>query len=82
MLALLMAVISLLARESHCAESSDVTISQEISVGGIARVGTRDRVLIGSGNGGIGTSVNFDDGNLNYGRGFTTFGVQGRTAFR
>ncbi len=81
LLALFMAATSLLARESNCAESSDFTFSQEVSVGGMARVGGRDRALFGGGNGGTGTSVNLDDGTLNYGRGFTALGVQGRTAF-
>ena len=80
LLVLLMAATSLLARESDCAEPPEVTLSQEVSVGGTARVGGRDRALIGGGNGGTGTSVNFDDGNLNYGHGFTALGVQGRTA--
>lgn len=52
---------------------------QEFSVGGIGRVGKRDQGLIGGGNGGTGTSVNFDDGNLNYGRGLASFAVQGRS---
>lgn len=77
---LLIVATSLLARESDCAEPPQVTWSQEVSVGGMVRVGGRDRALIGGGNGGTGTSVNFDDGNLNYGRGFTALGVQGRTA--
>jgi hypothetical protein len=77
---LLMAAASLLARESDCAEPPQVTWSQEVSVGGIVRTGGRDRALIGGGNGGTGTSINFDDGNLNYGRGFTNLGIQGRTA--
>jgi hypothetical protein len=55
------------------------TVKQELSVGGMARVPGRDPGLVGGGNGGTGTSVNFDDGNLNYGRGLTAFGVQGRT---
>lgn len=75
-----MAAISLLARESDCAEPPEFTLSQEVSVGGMARVGGRDRALIGGGNSGTGTSINYDDGNLNYGRGFTAIGVQGRTA--
>ena len=53
---------------------------QELSAGGISRVGKRDPGLIGGGNGGTGTSVNFDDGNLNYGRGLASFAVQGRSS--
>ena len=53
--------------------------TQEFSVGGISRVGSRDLGLIGGGNGGTGTSVNFDDGNLNYGRGLASIAVQGRS---
>ncbi len=53
--------------------------TQEFSAGGISRLGSRDYGLIGGGNGGTGTSVNFDDGNLNYGRGLATFAVQGRS---
>lgn len=45
----------------------------------MARVDKRDPALIGGGNGGRGTSINYDDGNLNYGRGVTSSGVQGRT---
>jgi len=52
---------------------------QEFSVGGISRVGSRDPGLIGGGNGGTGTSVNYDDGNLNYGRGLASFAVQGKS---
>jgi len=52
---------------------------QEFSVGGISRVGQRDPGLVGGGNGGTGKSVNFDDGNLNYGRGLASLAVQGRT---
>ena len=77
---LLLVAASLLVRESDGAEPVQATWSQEISIGGIVRVEGRDRALIGGGNGGTGTSVNFDDGNLNYGRGFTSLGIQGRTA--
>ena len=56
------------------------TLTHEFSVGGISRVGKRDPGLIGGGNGGTGTSVNFDDGNLNYGRGLASFAVQGRSS--
>lgn len=55
------------------------SIRQEISAGGMIRVQKRDAGLIGGGNGGTGTSINYDDGNLNYGRGFTVLGIQGRT---
>jgi hypothetical protein len=55
------------------------SVRQEISAGGMIRVQKRDPGLIGGGNGGTGTSVNYDDGNLNYGRGFTALGIQGRT---
>ena len=54
-------------------------IKQELSLGGMIRVGGRDPGLIGGGNGGTGTSVNYDDGDLNYGRGFTSLAAQGRT---
>jgi len=54
-------------------------VRQELSFGGMIRVKGRDPGLIGGGNGGTGTSVNYDDGNLNYGRGFTSLGAQGRT---
>ncbi|HWH46923.1 MAG TPA: DUF1302 family protein [Burkholderiales bacterium] len=54
--------------------------AQEFAVGGISRVGGRDPGLIGGGNGGTGTSVNYDDGNLNYGRGLASLAVQGRTS--
>ena len=54
--------------------------SQEFSVGGISRLDKRDPGLIGGGNGGTGTSVNYDDGNLNYGRGLASFAVQGRSS--
>ena len=57
------------------------TLTQEFSAGGISRVGKRDPGLIGGGNGGTGTSVNFDDGNLNYGPGLASFAVQGKSKF-
>ena len=56
-------------------------ISQEVSAGGMVRLLKRDPGLIGGGNGGTGTSVNYDDGNLNYGRGLTGAALQGRTLF-
>jgi len=56
-------------------------ISQEVSAGGMLRLLKRDPGLIGGGNGGTGTSVNYDDGNLNYGRGLTGAALQGRTMF-
>ena len=55
------------------------TISHELSAGGISRIGRRDPGLVGRANGGTGTSVNFDDGNLNYGQGLASFAVQGRS---
>src|SRR6266705_1658050 len=54
-------------------------VRQELSFGGMSRVRGRDPGLIGGGNGGTGTSVNYDDGNLNYGRGLTSLATQGRT---
>ena len=58
-----------------------VTMTHEFSAGGMVRMKARDPALVGGGNGGLGTSVNFDDGNLNYGRGLTALGVQGRSIF-
>jgi hypothetical protein len=55
------------------------TVQQEVSVGGMARVLKHDPGLIGGGNGGSGTSVNYDDGNLNYRRGLTSAAARGRT---
>lgn len=55
--------------------------SQEVAAGGMVRLLKRDPGLIGGGNGGTGTSLNYDDGNLNYGRGFTSAALQGRTTF-
>jgi hypothetical protein len=68
-----------------CAEAADdglveTTVSQEVAVGGTVRLLRRDPGLVGGGNGGTGTSVNYDDGNLNYGRGLTALAAQGRTA--
>jgi hypothetical protein len=57
------------------------TFTHEFSIGGIDRIGKRDPGLIGGGNGGTGTSVNFDDGNLNYNRGLASFAVQGKSKF-
>ncbi len=54
-------------------------LAQEFSAGGIVRTARRDPGLIGGGNGGTGTSVNYDDGDLNYGRGFTSLALQGRS---
>lgn len=54
-------------------------IDHELSIGGTARVAKRDAALIGPASGGSGTSNNYDDGNLNYGRGLTGLGVQGRS---
>ncbi len=53
--------------------------TNEFSIGGISRVGKRDPGLVGGGNGGSGTSVNYDDGNLNYDRGLASFAVQGKS---
>lgn len=53
--------------------------TQEFSVGGMARMGGRDPGLVGKANGGTGTSINYDDGDLNYGRGMATLGAQGRS---
>ena len=58
---------------------AETTVRQEISAGGMIRVLGRDPGLIGGGSGGTGTSVNYDDGNLNYGRGATAFAMQGKT---
>jgi hypothetical protein len=55
------------------------TVRHELSAGGMLRVEKRDPGLIGRANGGTGTSINFDDGNLNYSRGFTSLATQGRT---
>jgi len=66
------------------AEEADpfrTSIAQEVSAGGMMRLLKRDPGLIGGGNGGTGTSVNYDDGNLNYGRGLTAAALQGRTTF-
>ena len=68
----------LLAFASHSA--AQFTFRHELAAGGMVRVLDRDYGLIGGGNGGQGTSVNFDDGNLNYGRGFTGLAVQGRSS--
>ncbi|HEX4986525.1 MAG TPA: DUF1302 family protein [Burkholderiales bacterium] len=66
------------ARAEEPAGSSP-TLSTEISAGGIARVGERDPGLVGISNGGTGRSINYDDGNLNYGRGLASLAVQGRS---
>jgi hypothetical protein len=55
------------------------TTRHEFSAGGAIRLPKRDPGLIGGGNGGTGTSVNYDDGDLNYGRGLGLIGVQGRS---
>lgn len=80
----LLALLLAPCAEISAAQDSDVgkpqfTVAHEFSVGGISRVGARDPALVGGGNGGTGTSVNFDDGNLNYGRGLASFAVQGRS---
>jgi hypothetical protein len=61
------------------ADSFECTVSQQVSAGGMARLLKRDPGLVGGGNGGTGTSVNYDDGNRQYGRGLTSFAAQGRT---
>jgi hypothetical protein len=76
---LLVPGIAAVAAEDGGADTLRTSISQEISAGGMIRVEKRDPGLIGGGNGGTGTSINYDDGNLNYGRGFTSLGSQGRT---
>jgi hypothetical protein len=76
---LFMFASSVCIREVQCAEAFQIAVAQEVAVGGMIRVVGRDSGLIGGGNGGTATSVNFDDGSLNYGRGFTAFGAQGRT---
>jgi hypothetical protein len=58
----------------------ETAVRQELSFGGMIRLRERDPGLIGGGNGGTGTSINYDDGNLNYGRGLTSLAAQGRTA--
>lgn len=70
---------SLWAAEADADDPVRTTLSQDLSFGGMIRVTRRDPGLIGEGNGGTGTSVNFDDGNLNYGRGLTSLALQGRT---
>lgn len=70
---------SLLAAETDADDPVRTTLSQDLSFGGMVRVTRRDPGLIGRGNGGTGTSVNFDDGNLNYDRGLTSLALQGRT---
>jgi Protein of unknown function (DUF1302) len=70
--------------DASAAEPDDgpvrTAVSQEISFGGMVRVRPRDPGLIGGGNGGTGKSINYDDGNLNYGRGLTSLAAQGRTS--
>jgi uncharacterized protein DUF1302 len=58
---------------------ADFTLRHELSIGGMVRMEKRDPGLVGGGNGGTGTSVNYDDGNLNYGRGLTSWAIQGRS---
>lgn len=58
-----------------------ITARHEVSGGAMVRVHGRDPGLVGGGNGGTGTSVNYDGGNLNYGRGLGAVGVQGRSTF-
>jgi hypothetical protein len=63
------------------ADAFTTAFRHEFSAVAMFRVTGRDPGLIGGGNGGTGTSVNFDDGNLNYGRGWRVLGVQGRSRF-
>ena len=69
----------LFAAATAAAQDFRTTTAQEVSVGGTLRLLNRDPGLIGGGNGGTGTSINYDDGNLNYGRGLTALAAQGRT---
>ena len=75
---LLAADMSPSAAEDGGAGTFRMSVGQEVSAGGMVRVQKRDPGLIGGGNGGTGTSINYDDGNLNYGRGFTAIAAQGR----
>lgn len=68
-----------LAEEPVSTDLLRTTVRHELSAGAMFRVPGNDRGLIGGGNGGTGTSVNYDDGNLNYGRGLGVLGVQGRS---
>jgi hypothetical protein len=68
------------AADAGGADSLHTTAKHELSAGGMLRLEKRDPGLIGRGNGGSGTSINFDDGNLNYGRGFASLATQGRSA--
>ena len=70
---------SLSAGEADADNPVQTALSQDLSFGGMIRVTRRDPGLVGGGNGGTGTSVNFDDGNLNYDRGLTSLALQGRT---
>src|SRR5689334_13024692 len=74
---LLGSLVALTARAEDAAFR--MTARQEVSAGGMVRLLKRDPGLIGGGNGGTGTSVNYDDGNLNYDRGLTALAAQGRT---
>jgi hypothetical protein len=65
--------------EEASTDSLTTKVRHEFSTNAMFRVLGRDPGLIGGGNGGTGTSVNFDDGNLNYGRGLGVLGVQGRS---
>ena len=78
--AVLFVSLPLLASDGEPHGALRATISQEVAIGGMVRTGKRDPGLVGAANGGTGTSVNFDDGNLNYGRGFTALAAKGRTA--
>jgi len=79
------AMAALLVEAAAAAEDTDPgafqpKFSHEFSAGGISRIGNRDPGLVGRANGGTGTSVNYDDGNLNYGRGLAALAVQGRSS--
>jgi hypothetical protein len=67
------------AAEAGGADALQTTIRHELSAGGMLRLEKRDPGLIGRANGGSGTSINFDDGNLNYGRGLAALATQGRS---
>jgi hypothetical protein len=75
------AIALAVAAEAGAQEAGEPTVKlgTELSVGGISRVGSRDPGLIGISNSGTGRSINFDDGNLNYGTGLASLAVQGRS---
>lgn len=71
-----------LAADRGDGSTAQFEVKQELSAGGMIRVDKRDPGLTGGGNGGTATSVNFDDGTLNYSRGVTALGVKGRTVLQ